>query len=107
MADPETYEIIEDERTVDEHKSWSKSGLILDTGQSLRQFGGNVMAFILEKNISSGVFTEKNAACDDADDWTDLYTVPTGCRAYVSITAQGTFSLAITATHVEGASAPA
>lgn len=107
MAAPETWEIIEDDRVVADHKSWSKTGLILAEGQTLKQKGGSVMAFILEKTISSGTFAEKNAACDDADGWTDLYTVATGYSAYVSVTARGTFSLAITATHVAGESAPA
>jgi hypothetical protein len=104
MAAPSSYEIYEDSRVVDEYKSWNSGGIIMQAGQVLRQLGGTVMVFVMEENTTSGVTTNKNFACDDASDWTDLYTVPTGYSAYVSVHVCGpsTFSLAITATHVEG-----
>lgn len=115
MAAPEAYEILENDRSVEQNKSWTKNGILVAAGQSVRIYGSvNFFAFIMSKNLSSGVMAVENAACGDAADWTDFYTCPTGYEAYISIhvanvgsSGAETFSLAVTATHVDGESAPA
>lgn len=111
-----SHELIEYQRSLAANKSYSKNGLVMAESQDLviLQDSGDVsfMAFVLEKDTTTGSITEKNFGCDSPYSEVVLYSTAAGKSAYVAVnvvnagSGTATFTYGITVTEVDGGVAP-
>lgn len=121
MADaPLDNQLLRSQRPLEPKAPEKISGIVMAPSQDLKvhaDAGGNdlvFVAFVLEKDNTSGAITEKNAGCNTAAvSWTNLYSTPAGKSAYVSLTvlnkgtSAGQYSAGLTVTTVVGEEPPA